>query len=275
MKIDSKLYSKTFYVWTSVSAMFFYGGVTPFHSHNTLQLVFDLRKMFKCRIQNTGWELYKSVLIKEDAIHQLDTNESVQLILYLDAKSEIANAIKLNYPSGNICSLDLDILDYAKAGELERCLIEADTQLLEKLIHRLLNQLGKSHKSPIRDERIKKIISMLAEDCSEKMTINQMAKNVFLSESRLRSLFKKVEGVSLHRYIIWNRIRVALSKIMNGSTVLDAAMECGFTDGSHFHKLLVKMFGVSPSQFIKNNEHKSILLLTPHPLDLKSQIFNN
>ena len=71
MKIEKSPYAKTFYVWNSVSAIFFYGVVTPFHSHNTMQLVFAFKKTFKCRIHSTEWEVYKSVIIKENAIHQL------------------------------------------------------------------------------------------------------------------------------------------------------------------------------------------------------------
>jgi AraC-like DNA-binding protein len=276
MKIVTSPYLKTLYVWNSVSATFFYGGVTPFHSHNTMQLVFDMRKTFKCRVQNTEWGVYKSVIIKENAIHQLDTNDSVQLLLYLDAESEIAKAIRLNYLSGiDICSLNLEVLDYARPGELERCLIEPNAQLLEQLVHRLLNQLIDNQKTDLSDERIKKVINLLASDSSEKMTISHLAKKVFLSESRLRFRFKKATGVPLHRYIIWNKIMLAIGKIMNGSTVQDAAFDCGFTDSSHFHKLLLRMFGVSPSQFIKHNSKKSLQILTRYPLSIESRVFND
>jgi hypothetical protein len=43
----------------------------------------------------------KSIIIKENVIHQLDPNGSVQLIIYLDAESEIAKTINLNYLSGH------------------------------------------------------------------------------------------------------------------------------------------------------------------------------
>jgi AraC-like DNA-binding protein len=106
------------------------------------------------------------------------------------------------------------------------------------------------------------------------MTISQLAKS-FLSESRLRSLFRKVKGVPLHRYIIWNKILLAIGNIINGATVKDAATDCGFTDSSHFHKLLLGMFGVSPSQFIKDNSEKNFRILTPHPMCMESRIFDN
>jgi AraC-like DNA-binding protein len=241
-----------------------------------MQLVFDIRNTFKCRIQYTEWGVYKSVIIKENVIHQLDPNDSVQLLLYLDAESEIAKAIKLKYLSGSdIFSPNLEVLDHTNPGELEQCLIQPDPELLEKIVHRLLNQLVGNQKTDICDERIKKVIKLLATDSSEKITITYLAKKVFLSESRLRFLFKKAICVPLHRYIIWNKIMLAIGKIMNGSTVQDAAIDCGFTDGSHFHKLLLRMFGISPSQFIKDNSRKSLQILTRYPLSMESRVFDD
>jgi len=276
MKIETSPYSKTLYVWNSVSAIFFYGDITPPHNHNTLQVVFDIRKTFKCRLRHTPWEIYESVIIKENAIHQLDPNDSVQLILYLDAESDVAKAIGSKYLSGSdICSPGLKILDHANPGELEKCLIEPNPGLLEQLVYRLLNRLVDDQKTAVCDERIKKVIRLLATDSSEKMTINSLAQNVFLSESRLRFLFKGAMGVPLHRYIIWNKIMLAIQKIMNGSTVQDAAMDCGFTDSSHFHKLLLRMFGISPSQFIKDHSKKSFRILTSHPMSMESRFFDD
>src|SRR5258706_1595234 len=178
MNIEAIPYSRTFYVWNGVSAIFFYGYKTPPHSHNTVQLVFDLRKTFKCRVQNGEWAAYKSVITKENAIHQLDTNDSVQLLLYLDAESEVAKALKSKYlATYSINSLNLDVFDYAKPGELEKCLIEPNPGLLEELVHHLLEQLLDRKKRDICDERIKSVIKLLTTG-SEKMTIRHLARNV-------------------------------------------------------------------------------------------------
>ena len=68
---------------------------------------------------------------------------------------------------------------------------------------------------------------------------------------------------------------IAISSIMNGSTVQDAAIDCGFTDSSHFHKLLLQMVGVRPSQFIKNNSKKNIQILSRNPLNVESRFFDD
>jgi len=83
-----------------------------------MQLMFDLRGQFKFRIQKKDWGSYKSLIIKENAIHQLDTNGSVQLIVYLDASCKTAIAIKEKYlKQYQIHSPDVDVLQFSKPGE--------------------------------------------------------------------------------------------------------------------------------------------------------------
>ena len=268
-------YAKTLYLWNGVSAFFFSHVITPLHSHNTMQLVFDVRKNFKCRLSNTDWKIYKSLIIQENAIHQLDTNDSIQLIIYLDAGSEITKTIKSKFlTESQIFSPDIDILDLVKPGELEECLIETNRELLEKIVKQLLNEIVDARKPILIDERIKTVIKLLAKNDSEEMTITILAKKVFLSESRLRNLFKNTTGVSLHRYIIWNRIMLAINKILNGATVSEAALDCGFLDTSHFHKMLLQMFGVTPSQFIKANNKSQLVQCTRYPLSVESRVHN-
>jgi AraC-like DNA-binding protein len=226
-------------------------------------------------VGNTNWQVYKSVVIRENTIHQFDSNKSVQLLLYLDAETEIAKSIKSKYLNGiDASSLEINILENVSPGELEKCLTNPNSQMLEQLVLRLLNAITESKLPSLPDERIEKVIKLLATDNYEKITIAFLAKKIYLSESRLRFLFKSRTGVPLHRYIIWNKITLALKKIMNGDTVEDAAVSCGFTDTSHFHKLLVQMFGVTPSQFIVNNSRRQLKLFTPTKMNIQTRFYD-
>jgi AraC-like DNA-binding protein len=275
MRIAQTPYNATLYIWNGVSAFFFSSRITPFHSHNTMQLVFDLRKTFKCRTPDTPWQDCKSIIIKENAIHQLDTNNSVQLLIYLDAESDIAKRITKRYlQNGSISSTNMDVNDFIQRGQLEQCLLEPNREVLEEIVHRILHHVAADEKPAAADERITTILNLLAEDSLEEVSIRVLADHACLSESRLRSLFKCVTGVSLHRYIIWNRIMRAVTKILEGETVADAAMECGFSDTSHFHKLLVQMFGITPSQFIKENSKKNIVICHHNPLRIQTRMHN-
>ena len=82
-------------------------------------------------------------------------------------------------------------------------------------------------------------------------------------------------GISLYRYMLWNKIRYATNQIMAGFSVNDAAMDAGFTDSSHFHKMMVKMFGVSPSKFLKDNKEFSEVKCEESALHFETNVFKN
>jgi AraC-like DNA-binding protein len=274
MKHGKSPYTSTFYMWNGVAAFFYSSHLTSFHSHNTMQLVLDTQTDFRFKIKGSNWKTYKSLIIKENVIHQLDTNDSVQLIIYLDAETRIAQAIKSKYLAENeIYPLDLNIYHFVNSNDLQQALLNPEPTLLENLINRILGSLSLEIENVPEDERILKIEQAISTTHPEKTTIKFLADKVCLSESRLRSLFKDVTGVSLYRYILWNKIRYATNQIMAGYTVNDAAIDAGFTDSSHFHKMMVKMFGVSPSKFLKDNKEDNMVLCDQSPLHFETRVY--
>lgn len=249
--------------------MFYSSFITPWHSHNTLQIVFDLRQRFRFRTKTHGWAPYRGLIIKEDTIHRLDTGRSVQLIIYLDASTPIAGRIRAKYlDRSDCCDAGEDLLHRLRPGELEQCLLEPDKERFEKIVHRLLHMLIEATPSNAMDHRVRYLMRMLTNEPDGAFTIRSLAEKVYLSESRLRNLFRRSTGVSLHQYIIINKISLAISMIMNGSTIEAAAIGSGFTDGSHLHRMIRQLFGISPSQFIRNNAQEHIDRVGDSPLRL-------
>jgi AraC-like DNA-binding protein len=264
-------YTSTFYMWNGMASIFYSSYLTPFHSHNTLQLVFDIQKDFRFRIQNGSWKTYKSLIIKENVIHQLDTHDSVQLIIYLDTETKISKAIKAKYLFENeICSPDLNIFHFINSNELQQALLNPEQVLMERLVQKVLESLSLGIGITSPDERILMVEQTISTTHPEEVTIKSLAEKICLSESRLRSLFKEVKGVSLYRYILWNKIRYATNQIMAGYSVNEAAIDAKFTDSSHFHKMMVKMFGISPSDFLRKNKTNRFGMFYQSPLHFKT-----
>jgi AraC-like DNA-binding protein len=274
MKHGKSPFTSAFYVWNGSSAVFFSSCLTPFHSHNTMQLVLDTQTNFRFRVKNGSWETYKSLIIKENVIHQLDTNNSVQLIIYLAAESGIARAIKSGgLLENNIYSPDLNIFHLVNSNELEQALVNPEAGKLKHLIDKVLRSLSREIGIVTSDKRITLIEQAISTMHPGEISLKSLADRVYLSESRLRSLFKDVTGVPLHRYILWNKIRFATNQIMVGDSVNEAAIEAGFTDSSHFHKMMMKMFGKSPSGFLKNNKPRHRVLCDKEPLHFKTRYY--
>jgi AraC-like DNA-binding protein len=224
-------------------------------------------------MQNGGWNTYKSLIIKENVIHQLDTNDSVQLIIYLDTETTIAKAIKAVHLGENeIYSPDLNIFHFVNSNDLQQALLNPEPLFMERLVQKVLQSLSLGIGTPPADERIATTEQTISTAHPEEITIKSLAEKICLSESRLRSLFRNIKGVSLYRYILWNKIRYATNQIMAGYSVNEAAIDAGFTDSSHFHKMMVKMFGTSPSNFLKENKVNRFGTTYQSPLYFKTII---
>ncbi len=95
-----------------------------------------------------------------------------------------------------------------------------------------------------------KVMDYVKTNYDKKISLDVIAKNVFLSRSYLSSLFKKETGESLFSYI--NHIRVEKSKILlfdNTLSLAEITSRCGFEDQSYFTKVFKKETGVSPKKY--------------------------
>jgi AraC-like DNA-binding protein len=273
MKVTQSPNTSALYLWNGVSAIFFSSSVTPFHSHNTLQIVFDIQTGFKLRLKKGLWKLYKNLIIKENVVHQLDTKNSVQLIIYIDTETTLAKAIKARYLLEEIYAPDLNLFQFVKPGELQNALLHADAVVVEKLVERILHSLATPSSDSNIDERINVVQEIIANESPGLLSIKYLAAQVYISESRLRALFKQTTGIALYRYILWSKIRFATTCLLAGSSVHDAALKAGFVDSSHFHKVMIRMFGISPSTFINSNKAFKVIESGSSPLNVKTVIY--
>ena len=85
---------------------------------------------------------------------------------------------------------------------------------------------------------------------AQKITLDDIARHVFLSRSYLSSIFKEETGDSLFAYI--NRVRIGKSKMLlldSAVNLVDVASLCGFDDQSYFTKVFKKATGISPKKY--------------------------
>ena len=275
LKHGKRPYSSAFHAWNKGSAIFFSSCVTPFHSHNHIQLVFDTQNNFKFRTKGQPWETHKSLIIKENTVHQLDTNQSVQLIIYVDPASNLGQTLQKEWLADQeVRRMDITVFRLVNPYELQLTLLKPEGASLKNLVEKMLTRLcGYAQADPV-DPRVAKVEDTISSSFPSEITIASLANMIHLSESRLRSLFRKTSGMSLYRYMLWHKIRYATNQIMSGNAVNDAAMDAGFTDSSHFHKTMVKIYGMSPSSFLKKNKPKDFMVYESSALPLETSFFD-
>ena len=79
-----------------------------------------------------------------------------------------------------------------------------------------------------------------------KLSIEEMAQNVFLSKYHFIRSFKAEVGLTPHQFQIQNRIRKAQRLIHEADTITEVALTTGFCDQSHFIKQFEKYVGLPP-----------------------------
>jgi AraC family transcriptional regulator len=79
------------------------------------------------------------------------------------------------------------------------------------------------------------------------LTLEEVAREAFLSPSRFRHLFVEQTGTALRPYVLWRRFLRAWEVVMQGGSLSTAAHSAGFADAAHFTRTSHRMFGFPPS----------------------------
>jgi AraC family transcriptional regulator, L-rhamnose operon regulatory protein RhaS len=85
------------------------------------------------------------------------------------------------------------------------------------------------------------------------LRIEHLAEQFHYSPSYLSIYFKKQVGEPLQQYILKYRLKLVADRLQySNMSISEITYEFGFTDESHLHKLFKKYYGVSPSDYRKN-----------------------
>ena len=102
--------------------------------------------------------------------------------------------------------------------------------------------------------RLENAINFIRENYTDddKMTCEEISKACGLSQSHFRSLFKKLLGMTVTRYINKTRLSSAVYLLrVSDKSITDIAFDSGFSDVSYFNRLFRKEFGLSPREMRK------------------------
>lgn len=105
---------------------------------------------------------------------------------------------------------------------------------------------------PEENQFLKKVLETIPALGSEKISLARLAKSFGLSPFTFSRRFKKMVGESLPVFV--NRMKIEKSKKLlreSPLSVTDVALECGFENLSHFHRLFKTSTGLTPGVFQK------------------------
>lgn len=134
---------------------------------------------------------------------------------------------------------------------LKAYLIQMILLLLRDQQETVEEQNGCYFESPNKKYVVKQMIHYFSEHYSEKISLDQIARNMYLSTFYISKIFKSETGDTPINYLIELRMEKARELMENapGLSIQNIASMVGYDDAYHFSKLFKKHFGVAPSKY--------------------------
>jgi len=141
--------------------------------------------------------------------------------------------------------------------------LSADEHALS-LLRAALDAAPSNHAPGWRTRRlIRRTKEFLEANASESVRLRDVARSVGASPAYLTDVFRRVEGVPVHRYVMQLRLSRALVELPHANDLTTLAFDLGFSSHSHFTVSFRRAFGCTPSQFRAENNSGS--LFRGHP----------
>lgn len=107
-----------------------------------------------------------------------------------------------------------------------------------------------------KNQVVDQIVKYFQEHYNEKISLDQIAENMYLSSFYISKIFKNKTGDTPIHYLINLRLEKAKQMLEAGycKNVQEVAREVGYDDVYHFSKLFKKRYGISPSAAQKRSK---------------------
>ncbi len=125
----------------------------------------------------------------------------------------------------------------------------------EELFFLLLEQLIEEYTEKIPSSKLEQSLEVMAvcgfleKNYRESITLNDLSDLTGLSKYHLLRTFTKQKGISPYSYLETIRIDHAKKLLEQGILPIEAAIETGFSDQSHFTNFFKKLIGLTPKQY--------------------------
>lgn len=177
------------------------------------------------------------VIVPADAAHRIETGADQGSVVFLEPDSAPGRAAQLR------CVMS----DWA----VEPVIGQIRPRPLTTVVTDLIEQLAPGQSAvevPQRHPAVRETLRLLPDLIAQgPVGGTALASRVGISTSRLTHLFTEQVGIPLRRYVLWSRLRIAITRVHAGDDLTDAAHGAGFADSAHLTRTTRDMFGLPPS----------------------------
>ena len=236
------------------------------HFHNTYFLGITHSGIYKSISKNNTYNFYaQSTRINNP--HELHSGNSTSWACHsvyptVELMSDLYNQIyfEKRIPIFKTHIVDDVILYHKLVRVFQSYGLKEDLLLIESNIIDALSYLIKNHCQEAKNieayfdnnKIIKQSLEFINDSLEMPLSLDNLASNLNISKYHFLRVFKKQTGLTPHQYIINQRVEKAVALITKGSTILDAALEVGFNDQSHFNRNFKRFYDHSPLLMVDN-----------------------
>lgn len=97
---------------------------------------------------------------------------------------------------------------------------------------------------------LQRVLDFIEENLHRRINIDELAPMAGVGNAQFARLFKRATNVTLHQYIIKQRVEMARHLLIDTQMpIAEIAHECGFADQVHLTRLFGRIIGLSPAPF--------------------------
>jgi AraC-like DNA-binding protein len=189
-------------------------------------------------------------MVRAGAEHRLAIPGPKVAVLYVDPQSGVAASLHQWLGDEDIRALPESLIRGCQA-RLRGFLAGTELGLAQAavLCAELIGCFAQEAPKPRVDRRVRRAMERIEAQLDDPPGPKTLAAELGLSSSRLRHLFTEQVGLPMSRYMLWMRLRAALVKALEGTSMAEAAQAAGFSDAAHFTRTCRQMFGLPPTAF--------------------------
>ena len=173
-----------------------------------------------------------------------DTRESGKTHTPFALERALCTAIEL----GDEAAMDRAIADYMAHGFVVDTM-DACIDCLRRRATELVRAVASAKSGTLLSSPVRRCVHYIHIHLHEKMPLSMLASEAGLSKDYLGVRFKREMGVSVHAYILQQRLQASLSMLLDGTGCRRIAYDLGFADESHYIAAFRKQYGCTPAQY--------------------------
>lgn len=104
--------------------------------------------------------------------------------------------------------------------------------------------------NPNYNEKINDVIRYISENLNDKISLDELANQFYLSKYYLCHEFKRTTGFSVFDYIRYKKMLDAKMRLQTGQPINEVWCELGYEDYSNFYRNFKKATGISPKEYV-------------------------